>query len=127
MLRYVAILPILLALVGIMKKTGGIDELKSFGLARNTELLGTIITNIIIVIIFAELYLILDKSGEEGEHYGFKDSLDAYYFSTVTSSSTGYGDILPKSRKAKMLNIAHLMIMFFIVVPALIKALEPGN
>jgi hypothetical protein len=78
----------------------------------------------LIVIIFAEMYLALDNSGE---HFGFKDPLDAYYFSTVTSSSVGYGDLLPSSRKAKMLTIVHILTMFFIVLPIILRALEPGN
>ena len=74
-------------LIAILKKTGGISELTSFGFSKDTTLIGTIIINVIIVTIFAESYWLLDNTGKDGEHFGFETPLDAYYFSTVTSSS----------------------------------------
>ena len=114
-------------LIAILKKTGGISELTSFGFRKDTTLIGTIIVNVIIVTIFAESYWLLDNTGKDGEHFGFETPLDAYYFSTVTSSSVGFGDYLPKSGKAKILNIVHILTMFSIILPVIVRALEPGN
>jgi hypothetical protein len=127
MIRPILTASVVAGLIAILKKTGNVSELISFCLTKDNTLIGTVVINILIVIIFAEMYLALDNSGEEGEHFGFKDPLDAYYFSTVTSSSVGYGDLLPSSRKAKMLTIVHILTMFFIVLPIILRALEPGN
>jgi hypothetical protein len=37
------------------------------------------------------------------EEFGFKSALDPYYFSFTTMSSVGYGDLSPKTERAKML------------------------
>lgn len=113
-------------LIKILQSTGGIKEITSFGLRKDTVLIGSIISNILVVIVFAELYYILDRDETE-EHFGFESLTDAYYFSTVTSSSVGYGDILPKTKKAKILNMVHIMTMFFVALPVIFEALKPGN
>jgi voltage-gated potassium channel len=53
---------------------------------------------IIITIAFGFLYSRMDP-----EEFGFKTTLDPYYFSFTTSSSVGYGDLSPKTDRAKML------------------------
>ena len=128
MFRQAITVSVLAGLAAILKKTGGVSELVSFGFTKDTALIGTIVVNVIIVILFAEMYWFIDQTGEnKGEHFGLESPVDAYYFSTVTSSSVGYGDVLPKSKKAKMLVIFHIMTMFLIVLPILLKALEPGD
>ena len=127
MLRQAITLPLVAMMLGVMYKTGGFKELISFGLTKDTALLGGIISNVVVVILFSELYWILDQSGEEGEHFGFETPLDAYYFGTVTSSSVGYGDFLPRSKKAKILTIVHIMTLFFVILPIILEALKPGN
>ena len=118
---------VLAVLIKILKTTGGLKEITSFGIRKDTVLIGSIISNILVVIVFAELYYILDQDNTEEEHFGFENLTDAYYFSTVTSSSVGYGDILPKTKKAKILNMAHIMTMFFVALPVILEALKPGN
>lgn len=113
-------------LVKMLQRNGGFGEIASFGITKDTALVGSIISNILVVIVFAELYWILDQDDSE-EHFGFQSPVDAYYFSTVTSSSVGYGDILPKTNKAKILNMAHILTMFFVVLPVVFEALKPGN
>lgn len=111
-------------LIKILQHTGGFREIWSFRLLKDTTLVGSIISNILVVIAFAELYWILDQDDSE-EHFGFSDLIDAYYFSAVTSSSVGYGDFLPKTRKAKILTMIHILIMFFVVLPVVFEALKP--
>ncbi|CAM9692916.1 unnamed protein product [Pylaiella littoralis] len=89
--------------------------------------MGGILSNLIVVAVFEEIYWQVDRSTADSpdqEHFGFGSVLDAYYYFVVTSSSVGYGDILPRTRKAKMLTIAHIMSMFFIMLPIVLKALE---
>ena len=113
-------------LIKLLHHTGGFREIWTFRLFKDTALLGSIVSNIIVVIVFAEIYWILDQDDKE-DHFGFKDPIDAYYFSAVTSSSVGYGDILPKTRKARLLNMVHIMTMFFVIIPIIFEALKPGN
>lgn len=117
---------VLALLLRIFQKNGGIREIVSFRLFKDRVLVDSIISNILVVIVFAELYWLLDEVDDE-DHFGFDDPLDAYYFSMVTSSSVGYGDILPLTKKAKVLNMVHIMTMFFVVLPIVLEALKPGN
>lgn len=37
------------------------------------------------------------------EEFGFTERIDPFYFSFTTMSSVGYGDIVPKTSRAKLL------------------------
>ncbi|CAN0212180.1 unnamed protein product, partial [Ectocarpus sp. 12 AP-2014] len=87
------------------------------------SLVGGILSNLILLVVFAELYWQLDQEDDE-THFGFSSVIDAYYFSVVTSSSVEYGDILPKTPRAKLLTIAHIVAIFFVMLPVILKALE---
>lgn len=45
----------------------------------------------------------------------FDKVFDRVYFSIVTGSTLGYGDIYPNSRLTKLLVIIHLLILFLII------------
>lgn len=122
----IATASVLALLLRIFQKNGGIREIVSFSLFKDRVLVDSIISNILVVVLFAELYWLLDQIEDE-DHFGFDDPLDAYYFSMVTSSSVGYGDILPLTKKAKILTMVHIMTMFFVVLPIVLEALKPGN
>lgn len=109
-----------------LSATGATDAIVSYRPWIDRSLMGGILSNLIVVIVFAEIYWQVDRTpnAEDQEHFGFESVLDAYYFSVVTSSSVGYGDILPRTRKAKMLTIAHIVSMFFTMLPMVLKALE---
>lgn len=102
---------------------GATEEIFLFRPRIATPLVGGILINLIVLITFAELYWQLDQD-EDQEHFGLGSVYDAYYFSTVTSSSVGYGDFLPKSKAAKTLTSVHILAMFFVMLPVVIKALE---
>lgn len=103
--------------------SGAATEIVSFRPWVDNALVGGILSNLIVLVVFAELYWQLDQDDDE-QHFGFASVVDAYYFSTVTSSSVGFGDILPKSNRAKMLTIVHILAMFFVMLPVVLKALE---
>lgn len=44
-----------------------------------------------------------------------------FYFSVTTSTSTGYGDIVPKSVRARMFSVALQLLMFAIVVKRVLE------
>ena len=113
-------------LLAVLKKTGGFSEMKDFQGYTNVSLVGGIILNVLLVLIFSEIYFIMDQS-EDGKHFGFDGYTDAIYFTTVASSSCGFGDILPKTKKAKIIVTTQLMLQFFVLVPMLIESFKPGN
>ena len=85
-------------LIGILKKSGGFSEIMNFSGYKDIQLLGTIIMNILLVLVFSEIYWTMDSSSN-GKHFGFGEYMDSLYFTTVTSSSTGYGEITPMTKK----------------------------
>jgi len=113
-------------LTAILKKTGGFREISGFKGYKDVALIGTVITNIMVVLTFAEIYYIMDTTSN-GKHFGFEGYTDALYYSTVCSSSVGFGDLLSKTKQAKMVTTLHLMIQFFVIVPILIESFQPGD
>ena len=113
-------------LTAILKRTGGFREISSFKGYRDVSLIGGIILNVMVVLIFAEVYYIMDMTNN-GEHFGFDGYIDALYYSTVCSSSVGFGDILSKTKIAKTVTTLHLMIQFFVIVPMIIESFKPGD
>lgn len=103
--------------------SGAVSEIVSFRPLIDTALVGGILSNLILLVVFAEMYWHVDQD-EAQTHFGFESVLDAYYFSTVTASSVGYGDVLPKTPKAKVLVMTHVLCMFFVMLPVVLKALE---
>ena len=86
---------IAIAVKGLAMSGAG-KEIVSFRPWVNIPLVGGILSNLIVLIAFAELYWQVDQD-EDHVHFGFSSAIDAYYFSIVTSSSVGYGDYLPKT------------------------------
>lgn len=56
---------------------------------------------------FAAVYGVLDHAAGR-RHFGFQNAVvDPLYFSTTTSATVGYGDVVPRSRTAKALVMLH--------------------
>ncbi len=53
--------------------------------------------------------------------------LSLVYFSVTTFTSTGYGDIAPKSTRAKMILTAYMASAFAIVIYITRQPLRPGK
>ncbi len=103
------------------------SEIFTFKPWIDASLVGGILSNLVLLVVFAELYWHVDQEKDferGGQHFGFESALDAYYYSTVTSSSVGYGDFLPRTPKAKMLTMIHIVSVFFVMLPVILKALE---
>lgn len=63
------------------------------------------------------LSMYLDTSGWTG--FVYEDNyliFDALYYTIITHTTVGYGDILPKWRYWKMLGAIHSLIVFFLLV-----------
>ena len=56
--------------------------------------------------------------------FGFKSPLDPFYFSFTTMSSVGYGDIVPKTDRAKLLVMTQHALMVIGVLTLIEKFLN---
>lgn len=106
----------------IFVRNGGLKKVKSFGL--KSGFVDGVIINLVLVAIFSEIYWLMDQYSEN-KHFGFESPVDAVYFSTITSSSVGFGDMLPKTKSAKIVVSIHVILMFFILVPLVLDAVSP--
>lgn len=57
-----------------------------------------ILSLLIVTLTYGLIYSLMPK-----EEFGFKTALDPFYFSFTTMSTVGYGDISPKTDRAKLM------------------------
>ncbi len=72
-----------------------------------------------LVLLITVLVVYLDRSGYRDAVDGSVSLLDALYYATVTLSTTGYGDIIPASDTARLVNvlvITPLRVLFLIIL-----------
>ena len=75
--------------------------------------LNLIYNHIALIVIFFICYMVLFKLNKDN-FKGADDYLDIFYFTSITQSSTGYGDIVPKTKLAKMFTSLHHILILFI-------------
>ncbi|MEV1019995.1 potassium channel family protein [Streptomyces sp. NPDC050264] len=71
------------------------------------------------VLVLTALLVWFDRTGYNDNSDGSVDLLDAFYYATVTLSTTGYGDITPVSDGARLTNIfliTPLRVLFLIIL-----------
>jgi voltage-gated potassium channel len=71
------------------------------------------------LVAFVTLLVWLDRNGYQDDVGGSVDLLDAFYYATVTVTTTGYGDITPVSDQARLLTallVTPARILFLIVL-----------
>jgi hypothetical protein len=76
---------------------------------------GKLFINLTVIAIFSMIYMVIDFIDTTA--FNKQDELkgiDFIYFSTVTHSSVGYGDMYPKSVFAKMVVMLHIVLMLFV-------------
>ena len=77
------------------------------------------------------LVVYVDRDGYSDNDDGVVSLLDAFYYATVTLSTTGYGDIAPLSDTARLVNIlviTPLRVVFLIIlVGTTVEALTEGS
>tara|TARA_B100001540_G_C15360463_1_gene441018 strand:+ start:182 stop:445 length:264 start_codon:yes stop_codon:yes gene_type:complete len=59
-----------------------------------------------IIMVYGYIYSTLGP-----DDFDFKTPIDPYYFSMTTMSTVGYGDILPKSQRAKIIVMTQQMAL----------------
>lgn len=69
--------------------------------------------------LYAVAYSLMRKS-----EFGFKDAIDPIYFSFTTMSTVGYGDLSPRSRRAKILVMSHQMILLVSEMALILKYIK---
>ncbi|MET9888753.1 potassium channel family protein [Streptomyces sp. NPDC006465] len=73
----------------------------------------------LLVLVATALIVWFDRDGYTDNSDGSVDLLDAFYYATVTLSTTGYGDITPTSDIARLINIliiTPLRVLFLIIL-----------
>ncbi|MFF7330430.1 NAD-binding protein [Streptomyces sp. NPDC008150] len=73
----------------------------------------------LVVLVVTALVVYVDHDGYTDNSDGSVDLLDAFYYATVTLSTTGYGDITPVSDVARLINIfviTPLRVLFLIIL-----------
>lgn len=73
----------------------------------------------LLVLVATAFVVYADRSGYHDNSDGPVDLLDAFYYATVTLSTTGYGDITPVSDGARLINIlviTPLRVLFLIIL-----------
>ncbi|MFC5669181.1 potassium channel family protein [Streptomyces incanus] len=73
----------------------------------------------LLLLVVTALIVYADRDGYIDNSDGTLDFLDAFYYATVTLSTTGYGDITPVSDAARLTNIfvvTPLRVMFLIIL-----------
>lgn len=81
-------------------------------------------THIKVILVFSVLYWlggILElyyemKTLETNEYIKPMNMFDAFYFSLVTQTTVGYGNVLPKSRLSQAINIIQLFGLLLIYI-----------
>jgi len=74
-----------------------------------------IIFNIFLILTFSFIYKLLDFF----DNSSFSQRLDIYdsiYFASITNFTLGYGDILPKTKIAKLFVILHSAIFWIVAI-----------
>lgn len=72
------------------------------------------------IVIVMSLCVLLEPGGYEDNKDGHVSVLDALYYATVSLSTTGYGDIVPVSDQARLVNIAVIMPLRVIFLALLV-------
>src|SRR5690242_5886422 len=73
----------------------------------------------LLLLVLTALIVWVDRGGYTDNSDGSVDMLDAFYYATVTLSTTGYGDITPTSDVARLINIlviTPLRVLFLIIL-----------
>ncbi len=79
------------------------------------------LSTIIIAVIYAFLYSLFPP-----QEFGFKDPIDALYFSFTTMSTAGYGDFSPKTTRTKLVVMTQQAIMLVSSMALALKVLGLG-
>lgn len=74
-------------------------------------------SNIKLILLFAVIYKLLPKNSFNKELGTF----DCLYFSTVTHTTLGYGDIYPVTNMAKLLCSIQSFFIYFLVTESFVK------
>ena len=71
---------------------------------------------ITVALLYGFLYSMMDP-----KEFGFRSAIDPYYFSFTTMSSVGYGDLSPKTDRAKVLVMTQQAFIFGELLKLLFK------
>jgi len=72
-------------------------------------------THAIIIIVFAMIYkYIYNLENKSFSNMKKMTWFDSVYYSTITHSTVGFGDVYPQTRMSKLACMTHVLLVFFI-------------
>ena len=72
--------------------------------------------HLIIILLFAVINLVVaNQYGTDGDKKRFASFENCLYFSTITHSTVGYGDLFPESIALRRVAMLHIIVMLSIV------------
>ncbi len=75
-----------------------------------------IVYHFIIILLFAVVNMVVAKKyGTDGDKKRFASFENCLYFSTITHSTVGYGDLFPESTALRRVAMLHIFVMLSIV------------
>lgn len=94
-----------------------------FNVIKHESFMNIIAKEIMLAGIFAIIYTALCDSPDDfnGKNYAgqgltCQNLFENFYFSAVTMFSVGYGDISPKSDKARLITLINMFLVMYIVM-----------
>jgi hypothetical protein len=100
------------------------DHFSKISLKRRLNIFGLIRGEIIFILSFAAIYyslscmfptIVNERNEISGAFNQDLSIIDSIYFSVITATTVGYGDISPKNNTAKLASLLEALIGFFIV------------
>ena len=84
-------------------------------MSTHKEVQKILITHFAIIVIFAIIYKEINNNDLKSFSNEKKmDMFDAFYFSAITHTTVGFGDISPETKYAKLSSMTHVLLVFFI-------------
>tara|TARA_B110001469_G_C9557761_1_gene276646 strand:- start:388 stop:654 length:267 start_codon:yes stop_codon:yes gene_type:complete len=72
--------------------------------------------HVIVILSFTLINLVVAKKyGTDGDKKRFSTFENCLYFSTITHSTVGYGDLFPESKALRRVAMLHIFVMLSIV------------
>ena len=76
--------------------------------------------HIFVILLFTIInYVMKNEHYRDGSHDGFDTNLnfnDIFYYTIITHSAVGYGDIVPYTKKGRMITTIHVFILIILLI-----------